>query len=67
MTDRRKERAGRVKEKWRAEEQGCGYKRREDTQGASSGHVRVPAGRCDSLVRAGNHLKLCFNEAAQGG
>lgn len=46
---------------------GGGYKRREDTQGVVRGHVRVPAGRCDSLMHAGNHLKLCFNEAARRG
>lgn len=39
----------------------------EKTQGAERGHVRVPGGRCDSPMQAGNHLKLCFNEAAQGG
>lgn len=46
---------------------GGGYKRRDDTQGVVRGHVRVPAGRCDSLMQAGNHLKLCFNEASWGG
>lgn len=46
---------------------GGGCKRREDTQGAARRHVRVPAGRCDSLVHAGNHLKLSSNEAAGGG
>lgn len=56
-----------MKEKIGELEKGGGYKRREDTQGAARGHVRVPAGRCDSLIHAGNHLKLCFNEAARGG
>lgn len=56
-----------VKEKMGGLGNGGGWKRREDTQEAARGHVRVPAGRCDSLVHAGNHLKLCFNEAARGG
>lgn len=56
-----------MREKGRAEKRRGGYKRRRDARGAASRHVRVPAGRCDSLMQAGNHLKLCFNEAARGG
>lgn len=56
-----------MREKGRAEERRGGYKRRGDARGAASRHVRVPAERCDSLMQAGNHLKLCFNEAARGG
>lgn len=56
-----------MRERGRAEERSGGYKRRGDARGAASRHVRVPAGRCDSLMQAGNHLKLGFNEAARGG